>query len=144
MQLRPPAISFPANPHIPIPPKLPVPPILPIPPFLLFSTPDTKKALADSADSADSADFRRLIFGLRRFGLHRFVGKGSHRFHGKHETRLIRGRDYTDSNRFHGVGPLRVPQRLTQKRLSQIPQIPQIFADRAVTEWEEWELSYRR
>ena len=35
--------------------------------------------------------------------------KGSHGFHGKHETRLTRGRDYTDSNRFHGRGPLRGP-----------------------------------
>ena len=74
----------------------------------------------------------------------------SHGFHGEHETPLTRGRDSTDYNGFHGLGPLRDPHawhaplhilglpidwhpfvatRLTQKKLTQIPQIPQIFAD---------------
>ena len=63
------------------------------------------------ADFADSADFRRLAVGFRRL----FVdytdlqGKGSHGFHGKHETRLTWGCDFTDSNGFHGAGPLRDP-----------------------------------
>ena len=35
--------------------------------------------------------------------------KGSHRGHGKHETRLTPGRDYTDYDGFHGGGPLRDP-----------------------------------
>ena len=37
------------------------------------------------------------------------MGKGSHGFHGKHETRLTQGRDYTDYNGFHEMGPLRDP-----------------------------------
>ena len=48
-----------------------------------------------------------------------------------HGTRLTQGRDFTECKRFHGgVGALRALPRLTQKKLSQIPQIPQIFADR--------------
>ena len=44
--------------------------------------------------------------------------KGPHGFHGEHETPLTRGRDYTDSNGFHGVGPLRDPSRLTHLPLT--------------------------
>ena len=83
----------------------------------------------------------------------RLTQKGSHGFHGKHETRLTRGRDFTKYKGLHGLGaaarprspclpdifsfsPLPEPAlhtpahlhppRLIPKRLSQIPQIPQI------------------
>ena len=59
----------------------------------------------------DYVDYHGLAVGLRGlFGEYTDLqGKGAHGFHGKHETRLTQGRDYTDSNGFHGAGPLRDP-----------------------------------